>query len=573
MLTAEFGNFSWRYDGSEDWALDGINLTLEEGEFVGIMGPSGAGKTTLALCMNALIPQRIGGTLKGDVKVLGKSILEGEIHDFARQVGLVFQDPETQFVSMKVRNEVAFGMENFGIRRDEMERRLEKAVKAVRMEGMLERSPTELSGGQKQRVAIASVLVTEPKLFVFDEPVSDLDPVGKSEVYETIAKVRDETESTIVVIDHDLEEIASHADRLILMNEGRIVLDLPATEFLEEVEMIEKVGETVPQISRLFMELRRKRIWDGALPATLDQAGERLPSALRDRFVSGKQRIIRTKPNSESHGEADQIVAENLSYIYPDGTLAVSGANLCIGKTEYVAIVGQNGSGKTTLVKHFNGLLKPTGGRARVAGIDIPGDRVRELARHVGYVFQNPDHQLFCNTVFDELMFAPRQLGLDVAQAEEEARRIMNALGLSPWKNEHPFFLGKGQRRRLAVGSVLSINPEILIVDEPTTGQDWKGSKEMMSLFDELNRNGGKTVIVITHNMRLVAEHCKRVVVMSRGRILYDGSVREAFSKDDLMRETFLSPPQVTRFARATLKIESADELPLTMEEALAMVE
>jgi energy-coupling factor transport system ATP-binding protein len=437
MLTAQFENFSWRYDGSDDWALDGIDLTFEEGEFIGIMGPSGAGKTTLSLCMNALIPQRIGGTLKGDVKVLGKSIIEGEIYDFAKQVGLVFQDPETQFVSMKVRNEIAFGMENFGILREEMERRLEKAVRTVRMEGMLERSPMELSGGQKQRVAIASVLVTRPRLFIFDEPVSDLDPVGKREVYEAIAKVREETESTIVVIDHDLEEIAKHVGRLILMNKGRIALDLPTAEFLEQVEAIESVGETVPQITRLFWELRRKRIWDGQLPATIDQTRDRMSSTLKERFLAPRQRAT-SLAEAGKRNEGCQIVAESVSHIYPDGTLAVAGANLCIAEGEYLAIVGQNGSGKTTLVKHFNGLLKPTSGRIRVAGIDVPGDRVRELARHVGYVFQNPDHQLFCNTVFDELMFGPRQLGLHQKQAEEEARQIMGAMGLSPWEHEQP---------------------------------------------------------------------------------------------------------------------------------------
>lgn len=570
-MTVQFENFSWRYEGSDVWALNDVSLVLNEGEFVGIMGPSGAGKTTLSLCMNALIPQRIGGTLKGDVKILDKSIVDGEIYDFVKQVGLVFQDPETQFVSMRVRNEIAFGMENFAIPREEMERRLEEAIRSVRMEGMLERSPTELSGGQKQRVAIASVLVTCPRLFVFDEPVSDLDPVGKREVYEAIAKVREETESTIVVIDHDLEELVNHVERLVLMNRGKIALDLPTAEFLERVEAIESVGETVPQVTRLFWELRRKRIWDGQLPATLDQARLRLPSALKDRFLAGRPRIT-SQPKSATYDEVDQVVAENLSHIYPDGTSAVSSVNLRIAKGEYLAIVGQNGSGKTTLVKHFNGLLKPTSGRVRAAGIDVPGHRVRELARHVGYVFQNPDHQLFCNTVFDELMFGPRQLGLDPNQAEEEVRRLMDAMGLTPWENEHPFFLGKGQRRRLAVGSVLSINPEILIVDEPTTGQDWRGSKEIMTLFDELNREKGKTVIVITHNMRLVAEHCRRVVVMSKGKILYDGPVREAFSKEDMLEGAFLSPPQVTRFAREILKIDRVDELPLTIDEALGMV-
>lgn len=355
------------------------------------------------------------------------------------------------------------------------------------------------------------------------------------------------------------------------MDRGRIILDLPTAEFLQQIEIIESVGETVPQVTRLFWEMRRKRIWNGPLPATIAQTRENMPSILKQRFQSAR---ARTSPQSEvaKQDGADQILVENLSHVYPDGTWAVNGASMRVTEGEYLAIVGQNGSGKTTLVKHFNGLLKPTSGIIRILGIDVPSDRVRELARHVGYVFQNPDHQLFCNTVLDELMFGPRHLGVDAKQAEEEARRIMAAMGLSMWEHEHPFFLGKGQRRRLAVGSVLTINPEILIVDEPTTGQDWRGSKEMMALFDQLNKEKGKTVIVITHNMRLVAEHCKRVIIISGGRILYDGPVREAFSKEEILKEAFLSAPQITRFAREVLGIGHAEELPLTIEETLAML-
>lgn len=571
MYAVEFDRFSWKYAGEEGWALNQIDLKINAGEFVGIMGPSGAGKTTLALSMNGLIPLRLPGTLKGDVRVAGKSSFESEIHDLTKDVGLVFQDPETQFVSMKVRNEIAFGMENLGLPRDEMENRLEWAIEKLRLHGMLEKPPTELSGGQKQRVAIASILVTNPKVFVFDEPVSDLDPVGRREVYESIAKVRAETKAAIVAIDHELEELAKHADRLILMNRGRIELDLPKAEFLEHVEDIEKTGETLPQITKLFWNLKKEGIWDGAFPFTLEQAMDSLPSDVGSRIKRALSEKRFSIDDRYQLGQEDQVSVDNLTYIYPDGTMALNDVSLQIKKGEYVAIVGQNGSGKTTLVKHFNGLLMPTRGRLEVNGISIPGDRIRELPKHVGNVFQNPDHQLFSNTVLQELMFGPLQLGLDKDKAEQEARKVMDILNLTEWANEHPFFLGKGQRRRLAVGSVLTTNPETFIVDEPTTGQDWRGSKEMMMLFDQLNKERGITLVVITHNMRLVAEHCPRVIVMSKGRILYDGLSRQLFARRDILKEAFLSAPQITEFVREFSN--GTQELPLTVEETMPLLE
>ncbi len=555
MNIIEFDNFSWQYAGSKDWTLKEINLKIREGEFIVITGPSGAGKTTLCLCMNGLIPQRINGILKGDVRIFNKSTLEYDIYEFARNVGMVYQDPETQFISMSVKNEIAFGMENFGIPKEEMQRRLEWVLKLVRMEDSVDKSPTELSGGQKQRVAIASILVIEPKIFVFDEPASDLDPIGRYEVYSVISKIREERKSTIIMVEHNLEEIAPYADRFILMDNGKIILDLPKNEFFEEIEKILEISKNVPQVAEFFYLLRKKGVWNGRIPIMINDAYEEF---LKNCYKKIKMREVSTFKSFEEdknlsnkeHEEEPIIIVKNLYYRYPDGTIALKDVNLNVKKGEYIAIVGQNGSGKTTLVKHFNGLLKPTRGKVIVKGIDVSSPRVRELVNYVGYVFQNPDHQLFCQIVLDEVMFNFKQLKIEEKYAKEKALKILESMDLLKYIDEHPFFLGKGQRRKLAIASVLSMDPEILIVDEPTTGQDWKGSKEIMNILDELNKEEKRTILVITHNMRIVAEHCDRVIIMSNGRIIFDGPVRKAFTSREILNQAFLKPPQITEFAQ-----------------------
>ncbi|MEM2083051.1 MAG: energy-coupling factor transporter ATPase [Nitrososphaerota archaeon] len=575
MSAIEFNNFSWQYAGSKNWALKEINLKIKHGEFIVITGPSGAGKTTLCLCMNGLIPQRINGILKGNVKILGKSTLEHDIYEFAKDVGMVYQDPETQFISMSVKNEIAFGMENFGVSREEMQKRLEWVLKIIRMEDSLDKSPIELSGGQKQRVAIASILVIEPKIFIFDEPTSDLDPIGRSEVYSVISKIREEKKSTIIMVEHNLEEVAPYADRFILMHDGSIILDLPKDDFFEEIEKILEISRNVPQIAEFFYILRRKGAWDGKIPITFNDACEEFKKIHSKNLIEIKNfhssKSFKEDKNSFNENEPI-IIVKNLYYQYPDGTIALKNINLNIKKGEYLAIVGQNGSGKTTLVKHFNGLLKPTRGKVIVKGIDVSSSRVRELINHVGYVFQNPDHQLFCQTVFDEVMFNFKQLKIDEKHAKEKALKILETMDLLKYAEEHPFFLGKGQRRKLAIASVLSLNPEIIIVDEPTTGQDWKGSKEIMNILDRLNREERRTIIVITHNMRVVAEHCDRVIIMSNGRAIFDGSVKEAFTSEKILEQAFLKPPQITEFAKM-LKNYGFKEDIITLEEMINSIE
>jgi energy-coupling factor transport system ATP-binding protein len=446
------------------------------------------------------------------------------------------------------------------------------------MEDSLDKSPIELSGGQKQRVAIASILVIEPKIFVFDEPVSDLDPIGRYEVYSVISKIREERRSTIIMVEHNLEEVAPYADRLILMHDGSVILDLPRDEFFEEIEKILEISKNVPQIAEFFYILRKKGFWNEKIPITLNDAYEGFKKIHSKNIIKVKDfhsfKSLEKGKNlfNKSYENESIIIVKNLYYQYPDGTIALRDINLNIKKGEYLAIVGQNGSGKTTLVKHFNGLLKPTHGKVIVKGIDVSGPRVRELITHVGYVFQNPDHQLFCQTVFDEVMFNFKQLKINEEIAKEKTLKILESMDLLKYAEEHPFFLGKGQRRKLAIASVLSSNPEIIIVDEPTTGQDWKGSKEIMNILDRLNREEGRTIIVITHNMRIVAEYCNRVVIMSNGRTIFDGNVKEAFTSEKILEQAFLKPPQITEFAKM-LKNYGFKEDIITLEEMIDSIE
>lgn len=548
MYAVEIENYSWKYEGSKFWALDGINLKIKKGEFVGIIGPSGAGKSTLCLSLNGLIPFRVRGTLKGRVKIFGEPTLKSNIYDLSRKVGMVFQDPETQFVTMSVKDEIVFGMENFGIPPDEMRKRLKWVLDTVRLEGTLDKAPTELSGGQKQRVAIASVLVLYPEIFVLDEPTSDLDPIGKVEVFETIARIRDEFNTTMIVVEHEIEQISKYADRLILMDQGKILLDAPVDEFFESLDLITSSGESPPQVTEYFYKLRKKKYYEGKLPLTLENAVEIAKRTFPKKKINAPE-LIRDDQFNMEKDETPVLEAINLTHVYPDGTVAVKNVNLKVYRGDMLAIIGQNGSGKTTLVKHFNGLLTPTSGKVFIEGVDTQSDEVINLFSKVGYVFQNPDHQLFCRTVWEEVTFGPRNMGLPEDEIERRGNEVLKLIGLEKYKDEHPFFLGKGQRQRLAVASVLSMKPEILIVDEPMTGQDWRQAFALMELFKKVNEETKTTVIIITHNMRLVAEYTKRVVIMAQGRKLFDGSVREAFMREDILKQAFLKPPMITSFA------------------------
>src|SRR5918992_2017225 len=357
-------NLGYRYRGRRDAALRGVDLEVGEGEFVVVMGASGAGKSTLCVSLNGLIPNFLRGRMDGEVRIRDRSTREGKVGEFAREVGLVFQDFEAQLFSTNVELEVAFGPENFQVEHEEMVRRVRDVLQRVRLDGFEGRQPATLSGGQKQRLAIASVLAMEPRILCLDEPTTDLDPIGKLGVFEVAEELKNRDDVTLIVVEHEIEETLD-ADRIIVLREGKIVADRPAREVLQDVELLEESSVMPLQVARFFHE---RGTDDGQLPLTPEEGveefgrrGWRVSSACHRELVEADER------REEGYGEP-VIEVEGLTYRYPNGVEALEGVDLAVRRGEFLAVLGQNGSGKTTLVKHFNGLLEPTDGSVRVEG-------------------------------------------------------------------------------------------------------------------------------------------------------------------------------------------------------------
>jgi energy-coupling factor transport system ATP-binding protein len=528
---------TYRYGGQQKPALKGIDLEVAEGEFVVVMGPSGAGKSTLCVSLNGLIPHFFQGEMEGEVRVWGRSTREGKVGGFAEEIGLVFQDFEAQLFSTNVALEVAFGPENLGIERGEMIERVERVLGQVRLEGFEKRTPATLSGGQKQRLAIASVLATEPRILCLDEPTTDLDPAGKLGIFEIAEDLKDRDDVTLIVVEHETEETLE-ADRIVVLRDGEIVADRPAREVLRDVELLEESSVMPPQVARFFHEMG---LWQGQLPLTPQEGfaefGRRGWRVNPDRY----RRLVEADGKQEEGYGEPIIQVEGLTHRYPSRVVALEGVDLTVRRGEFLAVLGQNGSGKTTLVKHFNGLLKPTEGTVKV-GDDEQGSQT--LGQSVGYVFQNPDHQIFSDTVSDEVAFGPKIGGLDEQEIKERVREALAAVRLEGRGDEDPFGLTRGERQRVAVASVLAVRPEVLILDEPTTGLDYAEQRSMMDLVRGLNE-AGSTIIVVTHTMWIVAEYAHRAVVVSDGRISLQGTVREVFAEEAGLHDAALRPPHI----------------------------
>lgn len=528
----------FRYKDQSSPALDGVDLGIGEGEFLLVMGPSGAGKSTLCCTTNGLIPHFLRGKFEGRVTVLGKDTRQARVSQLARDVGLVFQDFETQLFSTNVELEVAFGPENFGLPRREIASRVQEALATVRLAGMERRPPMTLSGGQKQRLAIASVLSLAPRIVCMDEPTTDLDPIGKHEVFDAAARLRSARDITMVIVEHETEE-ALAADRLIIMERGRVSRDGPPRRVLADVDALEAAGIQPLPVVRLFRDLGEQDI-----PFTVEEALDFMRT--RGWHLDGGA-YARLMAEKSPPAAGDPIIeVKGLHHRYPNGLLALAGIDLTVREGEFLAIVGQNGSGKTTLVKHLNGLLLPTSGQVLVGGRDTSRTGVFELSKLVGYVFQNPDHQIFADTVFDEVAFGPRNFGVPAGEIKARVEEALAAVGLTGYEQADPFALTKGERQRVAVASVLATKPRVIILDEPTTGLDYREQQGMMQLIRKLNASG-HTIIVVTHTMWVVAEYAHRVVVMKEGEVMFDGPTREVFSHEAELTEAFLRPPQIVR--------------------------
>jgi len=556
---------TFSYKGSKRRALDGITLNVKQGECVAVLGPTGAGKSTLACVMNGTAPRFMDGSLAGDVAVDGMVPAKVGTAQMASRVGLVFGDPDTQLFGMTVEEDVAFGPANLGLGYESIMERVGKSIGDMRLSGLERRAPHRLSGGQKQATAIAGVYAMLPRIMVLDEPTSMLDPEGKVRVFGIVRMLKEQLGVTVVLIEQEVDDILNLADRVFVMRSGKFVLSGTPREVFGRVEELRQAGVRVPQIVE-FGTL----IGAAETPFTIEEAISAITPSSSEEAISavwpdsagvgevGAPPCDRTKPDLAAAPEvgraaqADPVVqAVDVEFTYPGGARALDGVNLAVGRGDFVAIVGQNGAGKTTLTRHFNGLLRPSSGDIRVLGRSAQGVPTIELCRHVGYVFQNPDEQLFCTSVQEELKFGPTNIGADPHVTSQRVEEILGDIGLTKYREVWPKYLTKGERQRLALASVVAMDPDVLIVDEPTTGLDWVESLQILDYLERLRDERKKTIIIITHDMNIVSLYARRVVVMARGQVVGDGTPREIFSQPDLMDLACLRRPPIADLSQA----------------------
>ncbi|HSB07590.1 MAG TPA: energy-coupling factor transporter ATPase [Thermodesulfobacteriota bacterium] len=531
-------NLTFTYRNGKSPALKSIQSHVEDGTFVVVMGHGGSGKSTLCCSLNGLVPRFFRGDYHGRVLAKGQEAAQQKAHEMSRLVGLILQDFEAQLFSTNVELEMAFGPENHCLSRTEIERRIERYLTFVGLEKLRHREPATLSGGQKQRLAIGSVLTLEPEILVMDEPMTDLDPQGREEVLSLASTLQAEGR-TLLIVDHE-PETAANADQVWLMKESQMVAQGPPSEILMNLPLMESCGVKSHPLVELFQSMR----WPGR-PLTAAAACELIE---KDRLMNRQEPKTSPKPYKATRG-TPILKAEGLRYIYPTYSVeALRGIDLSIQDGEFVAILGQNGSGKTTLAKHFNGLLKPTSGHLWVQGKQTTEYRHHELARLVGYVFQNPDHQIFARTVYEEVGFGLKTLGESPKLIERRVEEALENVGLEGYEDRVPFALTKGERQQVAVASVLAAQPQAIILDEPTTGLDYRHQQSMMEMLRRLN-HAGHTVIIITHSTGVAAEYANRTLVIRGGLIILDGPTRSVFQEETRLAEASLYPPALVRLS------------------------
>ena len=538
MAFIEIENLKYRYPKAERLALDGISLSIEKGSFVGIIGRNGAGKSTLASAIVGLVPQFYKGAYGGKVSVAGMDAATVPVGELSRKVGLIFQNPFNQLSGAKdnVYEETCFGMQNFSIEPDEMRRRADETLKMLGIYDFRDRNPFDLSGGQMQRVAIASILVLHPEVIILDEPTSQLDPAGSDEVFKAVERLTEEG-ITVIMIEQKIDKIAEYSDRMILLDDGKLIADGTPDEVLSR-EDLDAYGIIPPASVRISKALGYKD-GQGFYPATADKAVK---------LLSGKIQFKQHIEDDKTTQSSERISVQNLSFHYHEGLDILHDFSLSLdGRT--TAIIGQNGAGKTTLAKLLKGLLKPSEGKIILDGNDISSSTAASLAGSIGYVFQNPDDQIFKPKVIDEVMFGPLNIGRDDKDAKESAMEALSMVNLASASERNPYDLDLHERKLVALASVIAMDPDVIILDEPTIAQDDSGKQLIQKIIREL-RDNGKLVISILHDMDLVAASFERVIAMAAGSVIADGTPRQVFSDEDVLRKAGLELPHITMLAK-----------------------
>ncbi len=511
-----YDSVRFRYQEGVSEILRDLSLQIEPGEFTVIAGPSGEGKSTFCRTLNNIIPLFFRGEFSGKRWVAGEWLEKQTTSSMARKIGMVFQDFEQQLFSTSTLLELSFGLENFGVSPLEMEQRIEELLERFHLRHLSRREPFSLSGGEKQKLAIASVLAYKPQILVLDEPTTDLDPESKHFVMQTLPDLKDWVE-TVVIVDHETDRFQD-ADRLFLFRKGAIQASGPPSEILTNSTLLE--ANSLAPLDLVTLQARLNEKPSLATPAQL--------SARWD----GYQLQLHDCPSRTTSAAVMEVT--NLSYRYENRDVeALQDVSFEIRKGEFLGIIGQNGSGKSTLLRHLNGLQYPQKGSIRIVGKEIREWNRKDLSKTTALVFQNPDHQIFNTTVREEVEFGPQQLGFSEEQRKKNVERALQTMDLEAQQQRDPFQLSKGERQRVAVACMLSVSPEILMLDEPTTGLDYRQQSYLMELLRELNKEGA-TIIIVTHSLKLVGDYCNYAILMEKGQKKAEGHPRDLFFRDQL---------------------------------------
>jgi energy-coupling factor transporter ATP-binding protein EcfA2 len=564
---------SYAYEGERDPVLKDISLLVTPGEFVLILGPSGCGKSTLLQVMNGTIPHSLRGRLKGRAVVCGRDVANTKVTSFATEVGMVFQDPEAQIINIRVRDEVTFGLENLCRRADEILARQADALAFVGLGDAGDRSIFDMSGGQKQRVSIAAVLAARPRLLVLDEPTANLDPVGMAEVFAVLERLNKEFGTTILMVEHRVDELADKVSRVIMMDEGRVLFDgtpraafsRPREAHSEETEIV-PTSAWFPQAAEFALDLSRARNRELSPESTPLNVSEAVTFAQRMiAEFAGKNSpallVDVAAPVEKDEPGRPLVQIRDLSFGYVRERPILKNVSFDLASNAIVALLGHNGSGKTTLARTLIGINPPPKGSVLLGGKDISELGPREISSEVGYVFQNPDHQFVTDRIDDEVAYGLRVRDYSDEAIEQRVTEVLETVDLAHYRHRSPFSLSLGERRRLSVATMLVLEPRLLVLDEPTIGQDYERAQQLMKLMVRLRERYRTTVLMITHDVRLVAEWAERTLVLSGGSLVFDGAPKDLFGQHSLLRATGLLQPPIFELS-ATLSARHPDRVP-----------
>ncbi|MDD1794584.1 DUF3744 domain-containing protein [Enterovibrio makurazakiensis] len=541
-MSIEFKNFTFRYDALVNPTLKGINLRIEKGEKVLIIGPSGSGKSTLGQCINGLIPHAIEGHIHGELLIDGKNSQKMSLVEYTEKVGTVLQDTDSQFVGLSVGEDIAFALENQCVSVADMYPLVKATAKMVDLETLLNHAPHDLSGGQKQRVSLAGILVDDVDVLLFDEPLAALDPKTGKRTIEIIDQLHRDTGKTIIIIEHRLEDVLTHTvDRVILMDNGSIVAD------------------TTPNAILMSGLLHEHGIRQPLYLSALKHAGCHLsesdnPAYLNlldvDQFATPLLQWAEEYTPNDGQPDAEPLLnIEGLTYSYDGEKNALEDVSFSVNRGEIVSVLGKNGSGKSTITKLIMGVLEPDSGTICFNGEDFSQLSIFERSKKVGVVMQNPNHMISHHMIMDEVSFGLKNLGLSEEDIEQRALNALELCGLSKYRHWPIDALSYGQKKRVTIASILVMEPELLVLDEPTAGQDYRNYSAMLSFIQRLNKERGITVMIISHDMHLVLEYTTRSIVIADSKLIADAPMTSVFSQPNLLDQANLATTSLYQIA------------------------